>query len=132
MTSEALTTDDRALVDEAEAALADLSEHEFHTVAAAIQTPSGATYSGIDLVPSVGTAGIHAEPIAIGRAIMNGEQGLETSVAVTGDMNDPRVISACGVCRELIHSYAPEARVIVPGSDAPVKRPIGVLLPDKD
>lgn len=134
MSTEPLTTDDRELIDLATEALREHVESDLHSVGAAIRTDSGATYTGLDLVTSVGTAGIHAEPIAIGRAILDGEPGLETSVAVTGvgGGRDPRVISACGVCRELINDYAPDARVIVPGSDGPVKRPIGTLLPDKD
>lgn len=134
MPTESLTADDRELIDLATEALRDHVESDLHSVGAAIRTDSGATYTGLDLVTSVGTAGIHAEPIAIGRAILDGEPGLETSVAVTdvGGGRDPRVISACGVCRELINDYAPNARVLVPGRDTPVKRPIGELLPDKD
>ncbi|MDX1745048.1 MAG: hypothetical protein R3324_03845 [Halobacteriales archaeon] len=133
MATEPLTEADRALIDQATDVLQALTNSSFHSVGAAIRTNSGATYTGIDLLPSVGTAGIHAEPIAIGRAIIDGEPGLETSVAVkgVGTPQGPRVISACGVCRELINDYAPEARIVVPGPDGPVKRPIGDILPDK-
>lgn len=133
MAAEPLTDDDRELIDLATDVLREHADSDLHSVGAAIRTDSGATYTGLDLVTSVGTAGIHAEPIAIGRAILDREPGLETSVAVTGvgDGRDFRVISACGVCRELINDYAPDARVVVPDPDGPVKRPIGDLLPDK-
>lgn len=131
---ESLTADDRDLIDVATAVLRDHAETDLHSVGAAIRTASGATYSGLDLVTSVGTAGIHAEPIAIGRAIIDGEPGLETSVAVTGASagREPHVISACGVCRELIIDYAPDARIVIPGPEEPKKRPIEDLLPAKD
>ena len=41
------------------------------------------------------------------------------------------VVSPCGSCRELIHDYAPKARVIVPNGKTPTAVAIGVLLPNK-
>lgn len=44
-----------------------------------------------------------------------------------------RIIAPCGVCRELISDYAPDARIWLtrPDDDAIVTRPALGLLPDK-
>jgi cytidine deaminase len=41
------------------------------------------------------------------------------------------VVSPCGMCRELILDYSPEAVAIIPGAQHLVAIPVAQLLPDK-
>jgi len=66
--------------------------------------------------------------VAIGAAATAGDTDIDTIVAVceTG-----AIVSPCGMCRELISDYAPEARVIILRDGEPALVPVGELLPDK-
>lgn len=133
MRTEPLTEADRELIEAATALLRKRFEPDRHRCAAAVRTDGGTVYTGINLLPDVGVAGVHAEPIAIGQAVVAGEPDIATSVAVVFEDDDPddetKVVSACGVCRELIRSFAPDARVIIQSEDALVRVPIAELLP---
>jgi cytidine deaminase len=103
----------------------------WHTVAAAIRGTDGRIWTGVHLGTTVGRLSICAEPIALGRAILEGDGSIATVVAVRHPKPDEpdqliAVVSPCGACRELLLDYAPEARLIIPGTD-PVS-PL-VLLP---
>lgn len=130
-----LTADDEALIDAATEVLQAHYEPGRHEVASALRTGSGAVYAAINLVSSVGTAAVHCEPITVGNAVLDGETDLEATVAVT--YADPAardeivVLSACGVCRELLRDFDPDLDVVVPSSDGPVKSSVSDLLPGK-
>jgi cytidine deaminase len=103
----------------------------WHTVAAAIRSQDGRVWTGLHLGTTVGRLQICAEPIALGRAMLEGDGSVATVVAVRHpkpDEADQRIaiVSPCGACRELIVDYAPGARVILPG---PSVVPATVLLP---
>ena len=55
-------------------------------------------------------------------------------IVVADEFPDAAVISACGVCREMLRDYDPDVDVIVDGEphgfDEPVKRPVTELLPE--
>ncbi len=56
---------------------------------------------------------ICAEAVAIGAAASNSEREFDCIVAVTmGGGKDPRILSPCGTCRELISFYGPDTSVI--------------------
>jgi cytidine deaminase len=118
------------------------------SVGAALRTSSGAVYTGVNLTTATPRASVCAEPIAVGRAVTDGETAFDTIVAVKHALGaDPRadadgdgavvadvgddavVISACGVCRELLRDYDPSTLVVVPGADGPEKVPVETLLP---
>lgn len=125
-----LTADDEALLAEArEVALAHYAPDK-HWVATVLRAASGNTYAGVNLDPDIGAASVHAEGVALGAAIVAGETDFET---VGGVIVDPdrstRAISSCGVCRELLSSFAPDIDVIIPGDDGPVKVALPELLP---
>lgn len=101
---------DRTLIREARIALRRGYDPHRHTVAAAVRTRSGSTYVGLNL------EGVHtpcAEPIAIGRALTDGDRAVESMVAVCRRKRAYPVLSPCGACRQLLFDYAPTARVIV-------------------
>ncbi len=135
METRPLTSDDEALIEAAAGVLADHYEPGRHEVSSALRTASGRVYSAINLVPAVGTAAVHCEPITVGNAIMDGETAFETTVAVTYADPSERarvvVVSACGVCRELLFDFDPTVDVVVPARPEPVKATVAELLPGK-
>lgn len=75
-----------------------------------------------------------AEPIALGRALLEGDGTVEAVVAVRHPKPDETdremaVVSPCGACRELILDHWPDALVIVKDVAGLVKLPIRALLP---
>lgn len=100
----------------------------YHHVGAALRTRSGTTFLAVHLEANVGRIAVCAEAVALGMAAAAGDTEVERVVAVGSDGN---VVSPCGMCRELISDYAPEARVIVPVENGPFAIPVSDLLPNK-
>ena len=99
-----------------------------HHIAAALRTTSGSIYSGVHLEAYVGRIAVCAEAIALGAAATAGDTSIETIVAVN-ELGE--IVSPCGMCRELISDYSPEACVVVLRSGQPMNVPAIELLPDK-
>lgn len=146
MPEEKLTDEDHDLIEEAREVLRTHFVPGTHEVAVAMRTTSGNTYQGINFRTHVDTAGVHAEPIALGQALLADDMDIEVSAAVhfpqlethypdnslesEPDEYPPgQVLSACGICRELIADYSPDAKIIVPDNEGTVKYPISDLLP---
>lgn len=103
-----------------------------HEVAAALRSRSGAIYLGLHVDGSARRTGICAEGMAIGAAAAAGDLDIDTIVAVQYKPAGVfRVISPCGVCRELIHDYSPGATVVNYDDGRVVPTPIRALLPSK-
>jgi len=117
-----------------EAARAVIREHHrpfWHTVAAALRDADGKIWTGLHLGTTVGRLSICAEPVALGRAILDGGSHILTAVAVRHPKYEEAdqeiaVVTPCGACRELLVDYAPDCVVIVPGE---MKVPVAALLP---
>ncbi len=101
---------------------------DYHEIGAALQTKSGHVFSAVHLEATVGRIAVCAEAIAIGMAAAAGDTEIEMIVAVN---RLGQVVSPCGMCRELIADYAPDAKVIVPGETEPMLLAISDLLPFK-
>ena len=99
-----------------------------HHIAAALRTTLGRIYTGMHVEAYVGRIAVCAEAIAIGAAATAGDTSIETIVAVN-ELGE--VVSPCGMCRELISDYSPEACVVILRSGQPVSVPVMELLPDK-
>jgi cytidine deaminase len=122
----------RELQEAAEALLAERYVPGRHEVAAALRSRSGAVYLGLHVDGSARRTGICAEGMAIGAAAAAGDLDIETIVAVHYKPAGVfRVISPCGVCRELIHDYSPDAVVINYDDGRVEPTPIRALLPAK-
>ena len=119
---------DRELIKAASAAVERNYVAHRHSVGAAVLCSSGRIYAGVN-VESCGY-GPCAEPIAIGRAITDGERVFERIVAVGGASEPHNVMPPCGNCRQLVFDYAPECWVILPHDGAVVKVQAKDLLPD--
>lgn len=123
---------DSDLVATAEAVLREQYEPGRHHTAAALRTASGETYTGISLKARTGVADVHAEPIAVARAALDGHRDLDTVVAVQPSSadawqsqsasGDTRIVSACGHCRELLLAFAPDLRILLSGDDGPERQ----------
>ena len=123
-----LSEADTTLVHAAGAIIQERYKPDWHHVGAALRTKSGRTFAAVNIDTYVGRLSVCAEAIVIGMAAAEGDTDLERIVAVryTGE-----VVSPCGMCRELISDYAPEARVIVPSENGDRVVGIETLLPNK-
>jgi cytidine deaminase len=119
--SRLLSADDRALVEAAAEAVRVRYRYGRHSVGAALRGASGRMYVAVNLDATVGRAAICAEAVALGEAVMAGDQ-VDLVVAVRHPRPDeeggPAVVSPCGLCRELLLDYAPDARVLLPDRGA--------------
>ncbi len=72
--------------------------------------------SGVHLDANIGRIAVCAEAVALGQAVtIHGSSDIETIVAVYHSLNGQiDIVSPCGMCREMISDYAPNARVLMP------------------
>ena len=116
-----LSPSDRTLILAAEEAVRLRYRYGRHSVGAALRGASGRTYVAVNLDATVGRAAICAEAVALGEAVMAGD-AVDLVVAVRHPRPDeeggPAVVSPCGLCRELLLDYAPDARVLLPDRGA--------------
>jgi cytidine deaminase len=100
---------DRELIENARAIIAQRFKEDYHHIGSALRTKSGKVFSAVHLEAYVGRVAVCAEAIAIGMAAAAGDTELEAIVAVD---RQGRVVSPCGICRELISDYSPDCKVI--------------------
>jgi cytidine deaminase len=123
-----LCTEDLQLIEAARSIIALRSKPEAHEVGAALRTRSGKIFAAVNVKANVGRVSVCAEAVAIGMAASAGDTNIERIVAVD---QKGRVISPCGLCREMISDYAPQAEVIVSGNDGLKILKVANLLPHK-
>ncbi|MDP5274912.1 cytidine deaminase [Chengkuizengella axinellae] len=131
-----LTKEDFKLIDEAKKKIIELYEDDKHHVGASLRTSSGNVVSAVHIEAYVGRVTVCAEAIAIGTLISNGEKQFDTIVAVRHPYSDEvnrelKIVSPCGMCRELISDYSPDCFVIINLNEELVKVKIGSLIPLK-
>jgi cytidine deaminase len=132
-----LSKKDQELIEAAKAAIQSRYRNDWQEVGAALRTRDGRIVTGVNIDAYLGRMAVCAEAVAIGRLITEvGDTGIEAIVAVRHPKPSEKnktvaVVSPCGSCRELIHDYAPNARVIVPNGKTPTSVSIGKLLPNK-
>jgi len=131
-----LTADDWQLVEAARGIIRKLYDPNHHVVGAAVRTAGGKIFTAVHLEANVGRIAVCAEAVAMGKAISEEERDFATIVAVAhpdrehaGD--EIKVVSPCGMCRELISDYSPGADVIIPLDGKPAKCNVMDLLPLK-
>lgn len=103
-----------------------------HTVASAVRTTSGSTFTGVNVYHFSG--GPCAELVALGAAAGGGvlATGIKTIVAVKKDENTEEVgvINPCGRCRQVLFDYNANMEVIVAdGKAEPRSASLRELLP---
>jgi cytidine deaminase len=105
-----------------------------HEVATALRTTDAQVFTGVHVEGSCRRSSICAEGVALGTARASAPLDVVAVVSVQVKPADRfRVIAPCGVCRELISDYSPDARVWLtrPGDDAVVAARALDLLPEK-
>lgn len=115
-----MTPADQALLDAASALIRQRYAVGRHHIAAAARTKSGKIFTGLHLDTYVGRASVCAEPIAVSQALVAG--GAEDPIEAIISVRHPRpteqnqaiqVVAPCGICREMLRDFAPEARVLL-------------------
>jgi cytidine deaminase len=107
-----------------------------HQVATALRTVDGAVYTGVHVEGSCRRSSICAEGVAMGTARgglppdapLHVESVVSVQIKPAGQF---RIIAPCGVCRELISDYSPDARVWITGESGIEAVPALELLPHK-
>lgn len=99
-----------------------------HQMFCALETESGQIFLGAHVEANNGRITLCAESVAVGAAATAGDTAVRTIVAVTesGD-----VVPPCGMCRELVYDYAPNANFILSDGDDYKLVPVAELLPQK-
>ncbi|MFB6266117.1 MAG: cytidine deaminase [Halodesulfurarchaeum sp.] len=98
-----------------------------YAVGAALETADGSIYTGANLEVANYSNSLHAEEVALSRALMDGHTALRR-IAVTSAARDG--ITPCGMCRQTLAEFAGEDFVvIVDHPDGPVEHRLGDLLP---
>lgn len=131
-----VTKEDYELIEAAKEKISSLYEDDKHHVGAAIRTSSKKVVSAVHIEAYVGRITVCAEAITIGKAIADGDKGFDTIVAVRHPYSDEinreiKVVSPCGMCRELISDYSPNCFVIIEENDEIIKVKIQELIPLK-
>jgi cytidine deaminase len=109
---------DVELLDIAQRLLARVWVHGRHEVASALRTLDGGIHTGVHLEGSCRRSSICAEgaAMAAARAALAPELPLQVDSIVSVQIKPAgqfRIIAPCGVCRELISDYSPQARIWV-------------------
>lgn len=127
------TDPDAALIAAATAAIRARYRPGWHVVGAAVRLHSAEIVTGVHLDANVGRIAVCAEAVALGRAVTEfGSSDIKTIVAVYHDRDgEVRIVSPCGMCREMISDYAPEATVLLDGPTGPCHHTVASLLPEK-
>lgn len=81
-------------------------------VGAAVATDDGRVFVGANVENASYPATICAERVAVPQAVVAGARPV--TIAVVGDSVEP--CTPCGVCRQFLHEFAPDMRVLA-GSD---------------
>ncbi|MDF2548596.1 MAG: hypothetical protein K0R93_3494 [Anaerosolibacter sp.] len=131
-----ITAQDKELITAAQDIISRLYVQDKHHVGAAIRTKSGKIITAVHVEAYISRVTVCGEAIAIGKAISEGEREFDTVVAVRhpyGDEEDReiKVVSPCGMCRELLSDYGPDIKVLIPYNGQIVKCDISELLPLK-
>ena len=131
-----LTADDQALIDQARSLIEQRYLENRHHIASAVRGASGKIYTGLHLDTYVGRASVCAEAVALGQAMAAGEKGIQAIVSVRHPRpreqhQDCKVVSPCGICREMLTDFAPGAAVILARDEGLTRVPVEELLPAK-
>ncbi|WP_374367620.1 cytidine deaminase [Dongia sp.] len=131
-----LPPDDRALTEAAIEFIRARYVENRHHIGAAIRGGSGRIYLGLHLDTYVGRCSVCAEAVALGAALSAGETTIDAIVSVRHPRPreqhaQPKVVSPCGICREMLTDFAPGADIIMSRAGVLRRVAVGELLPDK-
>ena len=121
--------DDADLVEHARTARENAyAPYSAYTVGAALLTADGTVYTGCNIENANYSNSLHAEEVAVGKAISDGQQEFER-VAVSSGAQDG--VTPCGMCRQTLSEFADDDLVVVcDEGDTNRSYSLGTLLPD--
>ena len=125
---EPFSSEDRDLISAAQEIIKLRLHPRWHGIGAALRTVSGNVFSAVNVDGVISNAGVCGERAAIAIAAASGDTEIDLIVAVDWE---GRVVSPCGLCREIIAEYSPGARVIVPDGRGESILTIEQLLPNR-
>ena len=97
-----------------------------YSVGAALLTTDGKVFTGCNVENAVYPLGLCAERVAIFKAVSEGHRDFLAIAIVTKNGGSP-----CGSCRQVMHEFAPEMRVIIADETGHVRETtVAELLPD--
>src|SRR5215510_5559456 len=131
-----INADDQALIEAAKGLIERRYIENRHHIASAVRGASGRVYTGLHLDTYVGRASVCAEAVALGQAMAGGETGVEAIVSVRHPRpreqhQDCKVVSPCGICREMLTDFAAGGVVILAQGGSHIRVPVAELLPAK-
>ncbi|AIQ19829.1 MULTISPECIES: cytidine deaminase [Paenibacillus] len=129
-----ISIEDQTLIASAVEIIKKRYEWERHHVSAALRTKTGEIFTAVHLEASLSRVTVCAEAMVIGKAISEGYKEFDTIVAVRhpdpdSEDREIKVVSPCGMCRELIADYGKDCKVILIEDDNLTKVDIIDLLP---
>ncbi|WP_151735800.1 cytidine deaminase [Paenibacillus tengchongensis] len=129
-----ISMEDETLIAAAQEMIRKRYKWERHHVGAALRTSTGEIFAAVHLEASLSRVTVCAEAMVIGKAISEGHTEFDTFVAVRhpdpdSEDREVKVVSPCGMCREMLADYAPDGKVILPAEDGLAKVHITELLP---
>lgn len=118
-----------SLVEKARNALTDAYvPYSEYTVGAAIRTENKTVYTGCNIENANYSNTLHAEEVAIGRAVADGHREF-TQIAVSSGERDG--VTPCGMCRQTLAEFCDEEfPIICDHGDHTATHTLGELLPD--
>ncbi len=97
-----------------------------YSVGAALLTADGKVFTGCNVENAVYPLGLCAERVAIFKAVSEGHRDFLAIAIVTKNGGSP-----CGSCRQVMHEFAPEMRVVIADETGHVRETtVAELLPD--
>lgn len=137
-TPSSMSAGDAELLATAQTLLARVWQPGRHEVATALRTADGRVHTGVHVEGSCRRSSVCAEGVAMGtaRGALPAEVPLSVVSVVSVQIKPAgrfRIIAPCGVCRELISDYCPDATVWVTTVDGDEPVPLRALdlLPEK-
>jgi len=91
------------------------SPYSNYKVGAALLTKSGRIVTGTNIENASYPAGMCAERVAVAKAVSENERQFETIVIVAHDEHN--LPYPCGICRQTLHEFSPNLKVIVAKSE---------------
>lgn len=131
-----ITAEDEELIELARNAIKERYVEDWHSIGAALRTRNGRVFTSVHIEASVGRIAVCAEAIAVANALYEGSRSFDTIVAVkhpraTNEDRSIKVVSPCGMCRELVSDYDRSTKVIYPDNGKIMKSDVLDLLPFK-
>lgn len=118
---------DTLVVRAREARDAAIAPYSNFPVGAALRTDDGTVFAGANLEVVNFSNSLHAEEVALARALMAGHRDFE-AVAVAGPDDDG--LTPCGMCRQSLAEFCPaDFEVVVDYGDDDRRYTLGELLP---